>query len=455
MISKIKIFIKQTWIYTVYLFFVRNYRKFKAKVVRSFNKIRKKIEKAYDPIYQHIMLKVIYPNIYKKYSKLPVDERKVIFVEHRYANLTNSFKTMYDYLYINFDVDIHCHFMRNLFALKKEYRDRCKAMVKDMATAKYVFFDEATNIIGGFEIRSETVVTQLWHGCGAFKKFGFSTADKIFGSSMETLLKYPIYRNYTNVTVSSPEVVWAYEEAMNYPHESGVVKPLGSSRTDVFFDQEFIDEAYKTLYEMIPAAKSKKVILYAPTFRGGVRTAASPDRLNVELMQYELADEYIILIKHHPLVKKPPKIPDYCDEFAFDVTNKITIEDLLCVSDICVSDYSSLIFEYSLFERPMFFLAHDLDTFFDWRGFYYSYEELAPGPIVTNTGELIDVIRQLKNGFDKEKVTAFKEKFMSSCDGHATERIVDTIMTPKEKAALLRKTPLEKRKYHLEPSCNI
>ena len=107
-----------------------------------------------------------------------------------------------------------------------------------------------------------------------------------------------------------------------------------------------------------------------------------------------------------------------------DVTKGLEIDQLLCASDVCVSDYSSLIFEYSLFERPMIFFAYDLDDYFDWRGFYYNYDELTPGPVVKETEEIIDYIRHLDARFDQAQVHAFKEKFMSSCDGHATDRIM-------------------------------
>jgi len=110
-----------------------------------------------------------------------------------------------------------------------------------------------------------------------------------------------------------------------------------------------------------------------------------------------------------------------------DITKDLDIEQLLCVSDICISDYSSLIFEYSLFERPMIFYAYDLDNYFDWRGFYYNYDELTPGPIVTSTEEIIDYIQNLDTRFDKAEVHAFREKFMSACDGHATDRIVELV----------------------------
>ena len=442
---KLKQMIQSTFIYTIYLFFVRNFRKLKASIRKSFRKHT-------DKYYRWYIFKYLYPKIYKKNAKKPVDENKVVFVELRLPNLTNSFQLLYDTLYINYDFDIHCHFLRNTFTTRKDFRNRCKAFIKDIADAKYVFMDEATNIMGNFETRPETVITQLWHGCGAFKKFGFSTADAIFGATREQMEKYPFNRNYTHVTVSSPEVIWAYEEAMRYTHESGVVKALGSSRTDIFYDQEFIKHSFDVLYDVMPEAKGKKVILYAPTFRGRVAKATAPRVLDNEFMRYELGDEYVLLIKQHPLVRKRPEVNEFCSDFAMDVTTLMSIEELLCVSDICISDYSSLVFEYSLFERPMIFLAHDLDQFFDWRGFYYDYHELAPGPVVKNTTEVVDYIKNIDKNFDKKRVHDFREKFMSACDVHATERIINTVMSEESRAAHKRETPLPKDDYHLIPS---
>lgn len=447
MFAKFKQWFQSTFLYTIYLFFVRNFRK-------SRDSIKKFFRKKTDKLYRYYVLKVLYPHIYKKYSKLPVDEKKVLFLEIRLPSLTNSYKVIYDELYQNYDFDIHCHFLRNTFVGRTEYRNRCKAFIKDLATAKYVFMDEATNIMGNFKTREETVITQLWHGCGAFKKFGYSTADAIFGATRDEMNKYPFNRNYTNVTVSSPEVIWAYEEAMNYTHESGVVKALGSSRTDIFYDEDFIKASYNALYELMPEAQGKKVILYAPTFRGRVARAKTPEILNVELLKYVLSDEYVLITKHHPLVRKRPEIPENCEGFAKDLTDDLSIEELLCVSDICVSDYSSLVFEYSLFEKPMAFLAHDLDTFFDWRGFYYDYYELAPGPVVKNTIELLDFILNIETQFDKNRVKDFREKFMSSCDGHATKRIIDVTFSKEAKEKYRRKTSLKKDKYHLIPSAD-
>ena len=109
------------------------------------------------------------------------------------------------------------------------------------------------------------------------------------------------------------------------------------------------------------------------------------------------------------------------------MTDTLSIEDLLCTADVCMSDYSSLIFEYALFEKPMLFLAYDLDDYFDYRGFYYDYHDLAPGPVVRDTAGVIDFVTHLDTQFDLPRVRAFRQKFMASCDGHATQRILQRV----------------------------
>ena len=147
-----------------------------------------------------------------------------------------------------------------------------------------------------------------------------------------------------------------------------------------------------------------------------------------EVFWRDLGEDYVVVTKHHPYVKKLPKLPEHLkDTFIYDATNTMSIEDLLCVSDICISDYSSLIYEYSLFDRPMLFFAYDLEDYFDWRGFYYDYDELTPGPICRTNEELTDYILHVDERFDPEIVRSFRERFMSACDGHATQRIMDLV----------------------------
>ena len=386
-------------------------KKFKKKFISKLRRIRK-----------HYRYKVYFPKVYSSYCTEPVQENKVLFLEMRFTKLSNSFELIYKALEESGEYDLKCSYVQFNFIRGREFTQRVNEMLKELATAKYVFVDDASLILSSIPLRKETVAINLWHACGAFKKFGRSTAELKFGSSAATLDKYPNYGNLTHVTVSSPEVIWAYEEAMHLP--KGIVKATGVSRTDQFYDKEFVESRKQKQYEIMPEAKDKKVILYAPTFRGHVATASSPDRIDFERFCRELGNEYVIVCKHHPFVKNPPIIPEELQHFARDLTKYLSIEDLLCCADICISDYSSLVFEYSLFEKPMIFYAYDYDNYCDWRGFYYDYSEFTPGPVVQTEDELLNSIKNIDTQFDKQKVIDFKEKFMGSCDGHATERII-------------------------------
>ncbi|MDD7220661.1 MAG: CDP-glycerol glycerophosphotransferase family protein [Clostridia bacterium] len=376
------------------------------------------------------LLDIIFPGIYNIHRKKPVDKKKVVFIEPRLPELSNSFQVLYQELVDHYDFDIHIHLLRETFVSTGEYIKNCKKMLEDLATARYCFLNEASSVVSCINKRPETIITQLWHACGAFKKFGMSTVGLTFGADEEQMKRHPFYKNLDYVTVSSPEVVWAYAEAMDLQGRKDIIRPVGISRTDVYFREETVQNAFEHVYQKFPAARGKKIILYAPTFRGKAGNAQAPDQFDLKKFYEAFHKDYTLIIKHHPVVRNRPEIPeDLRGTFVFDASDTLSIEDLLCVSDICISDYSSLIFEFSLFERPMIFYAYDLEEYFDWRGFYYPYEEMTPGPVCKTNEEMIDYIQHIHQRFDKQKVVDFKNKFMSACDGHATERILNMMRT--------------------------
>lgn len=382
--------------------------------------------------YHLLTLKFLFPGQYARYSKRPVEKGKAVFLEANLPVLSNSLRYLYEELERQGTYQLKAHCLQEIYVSKGTYIRHVMEFLKDLATAEYLFLCEGSRVVSCISPRKETTVVQVWHGCGAFKRFGFSTSELKFGGSRKENLKYSYYKNYDVVTVSSPEVVWAYEEAMNLPTESGIVKAIGISRTDLFFRGEFIQQAKEKVFGKLEIAFGKKILLYAPTFRGSVGGAQAPDALDLRKMKEALGEEYILLIKHHPVVKQRPQIPNEVQDFAVDVTETMEIEELMCVSEACISDYSSLIFEYSLFERPMVFFAYDLEEYGDWRGFYYDYEELTPGPVVRTTEELIRYLTHLDQEFDREQVKAFRDKFMSACDGHATDRLMELIRKRRE-----------------------
>ena len=383
----------------------------------------KKIKKGMLESIRWLMLKLILPGWYKLWCICPVNEKSAVFIEVKFPEVSDNFIELQQRMKEKYQITNY--FLRNSYVGKIEYFKRCFHMLKGLARAKYAFVNEANYVLGTIHLRKETKLVQTWHACGAYKKFGYSSIGGEFGASKSDKLRYPTHRNYTLVPVSSPAIVWAYEEAMGI-EGTGIVQPLGVSRTDLFFQDSYIEKARKKLEEKIPAAKEKKCILYAPTFRGNVGDAENPTEIDLSAFRENFQDEYILLLKFHPLASDSIKIKEEDASFAYDLTKDFTVNELLCTCDICISDYSSLIFEYAIFKKPIFLFTYDLDAYYNDRGFYYDIKTMLPGSLCMTNEELIDKIKHIES-YDMDCLERFREKYMASCDGKATDRILKYI----------------------------
>ena len=376
---------------------------------------------------KNAVLDVLVPSVYRYYARKPVDEKKILFVEERSDTLSDNFRRIWRALKKEGSWRLCFISMNRSAASREELTRRFCVLAKEMADARAVFLCEANEAVSCVKKRPETKVIQLWHACGAFKKFGMSTVSNKYGPDEEGMRSHPYYRNLDLVAVSSPEVIAHYAEAMDLEDHKALFRPIGVSRTDVYFEERPKEKARKKLLEVFPEAKGKKVILYAPTVRGRPSEARAADGLDTEQMRAAFAGDCVLVIKQHPYVPETDKDENSAkdsDPFVRDLTGQMTIEELLMVSDLCITDYSSLVFEYSLLERPMVFFAYDLEDYEDWRGFYYPYEEMTPGPVVKDMETLIRTVRSSLEHFDASAVRAFREKFMSGCDGKSTGRVL-------------------------------
>ena len=296
-----------------------------------------------------------------------------------------------------------------------------------IATSKYILLDDFYPKIYNFKLREETELVQLWHACGAFKTFGFSRLGKEGGPKMRSRN----HRNYTKAIVSSDDIRKHYAEGFGISEDK--VFATGVPRTDIFFDEEYKSSKIKELTEKYPLIKDKKVIMFAPTFRGnGQQTAYYDfDKFDIEELYNELSDEYVIIMKLHPFIKNIPTIDKKYEKFIIDLTSEREINDLLFVSDILITDYSSVCFEYSLLNRPMIFFAYDMEEYIEKRDFYYPYKGFVPGPIVKTTEGIINVIKD--NNFELDKLDGFRNRFFNYFDGKSTERVVNMIFDSDKK----------------------
>jgi teichoic acid ribitol-phosphate primase len=297
-----------------------------------------------------------------------------------------------------------------------------------LATARVVIVDDYYFPLYVVPRRAGTTSIQTWHASGAFKKIGWSVLDKSFGADETLVGKVAIHSNYDVCLMASKRAAVHYAEAFRQPLEK-FRTDIGMPRTDVLFGEEKTERIKASVRQRYHLPSGKRVILYAPTFRGdNVRRATSPTDLDLELLHRELGAGHVLLLKLHPFVREAHPIPPELRSFAIDASDHPDIHELMLVSDVLLTDYSSAIFEFSLLTRPMLFYIPDLASYEGERGFYIKVPEELPGPVFETTGDLAAFISG--GTFDMERVARFRDESFEVADGHASERFVDRLVLP-------------------------
>ena len=281
----------------------------------------------------------------------------------------------------------------------------------------------------GCRKKPETKVIQLWHACGALKRFGYDALEDIPKN-----YRGNVFRNTDRVTVSSPLCVEPFAAAMRLPKES--VWPAGVCRTDRYFSDVWKKRMHEKLLEAVPAAKGKKIVVWAPTFRG---RPGEPHRLALDLedLACRLGEEYLIIEKQHPHVREEAGDGDGKPSGRVIRNCPLTTQELFPSADVLIADYSSLIYEYLLFEKPLILYIPDFDRYEKARGFYMSHSEI-PGQRVYTQEDLADAVRGALGPEDpkeREERERFLSRWMSCCDGHSTRRIADYLLGEEESSS--------------------
>lgn len=352
-----------------------------------------------------------------------LDEKKVLFASEAREELKGNLKAVYEKLPEDYVKVIHIKGDRRD---SKGFKETLR-LWRDLTTAKYILLDDFYGLISAMKVRKGQEIVQLWHGSGAFKKFGFSrvgTGDNI--SNVHTG-----YRKYTKASVTAEPIRGCFAEAFDIDLEK--VKAVGSPRTDMFFDEKAKEEARERVYEAYPQLKDKNVVLIAPTYRGRKVEDATYDfdRLKLDNLDKELGDKYQIVVKWHPALYNNIKrgIVGFDGEGVVDASSYSDINDLMVVADILVTDYSSVIFDWYLLEKPIIFFAYDLEEYEAGRGLYYDFDEYVYGQVATDYEGFIDAIK--REDLAVQKRQAFGDKFMRACDGRSTERTIEWIFGEK------------------------
>jgi|GEM_PF-2927461 len=292
------------------------------------------------------------------------------------------------------------------------------------------------NQLSKVKIRKGTEYILVWHAAGILKKIGKSVLDEKGRKSIDKAGK-----KISKLIVSSELVRTVYSQDLGV--ERGRVLPLGIPRSDYivhnadkredlvksfathcFSKNREIASTIKTRYEFLlkQFSKGRKIILYAPTIRDDKSVDFLPDFFH---LQHALGKEYIIILQLHPM-SVPYEVASELNEFVFQIEG-VSSEALMIISDILITDYSSLIFDFAFLKRPMVFYIPDGTEYISQKGFYIDFFENTPGEKVTNQAELVEAILESEKRMIRfEKV---RERILeyAQMDGKACERFVKEI----------------------------
>lgn len=313
---------------------------------------------------------------------------------------------------------------RNALSKKQGISSWLKMLV-NLAKSDVIFIDDYAPIFGYLNLSKRTRLIQVWHAGEGFKSVGYSR----FGKDGSPHPGESAHKSYDYATVGSKKLIHVYEEVFGI--ERSAFLPTGMARLDDFLNREKIAQFKKDFYKEYPNLESKKVILFAPTFRATGQKEAYYDYDKLDLKQiYDFCgEEYVFLAKVHPFVTEKIQIPKEYQDRIFDFAQYPNINDLYYVTDLLITDYSSNYYEYALLKRPVLFFTYDREKYELFRGVHRSVKEHAPGKVCDSFEELMKALYE--KDYEYEKIEKFVEDNFGEYDGHACDRIIDQLILKK------------------------
>jgi CDP-glycerol glycerophosphotransferase len=272
-----------------------------------------------------------------------------------------------------------------------------------------------------FRSREDQVVVQTWNGTPA-KHIGNDQPH------MNRDPKPPVWhrqvaevRGWDLLLSQSPWATPVLRKAFGY---KGEILESGLPRNDVLNSPDR-DALAAAVRERLGLAEGKRVVLYAPTYRDYDRKNAMV-KLDLAKAREALGADHEILVRAHPM-QAIPAVP----EIAHDVTTYPDIADLLLVTDVLVTDYSSIMFDFACTGRPIVIYGYDLAKYSSKRGLYLDLAEHAPGPLLSTSADVIDALRSIDSvaAAHADRYDAFRATFAPRDDGKATARVVDHVFS--------------------------
>ncbi|MDE7326604.1 MAG: CDP-glycerol glycerophosphotransferase family protein [Lachnospiraceae bacterium] len=390
---------------------------------------------------------------------LPIRRRIVVFMSSLGRNYSGNPRAICEEMARQgLTKDFRCYY---IFDKPKRFRDELPQGVHALKNARFFYYFvmamagvwvSDTRFQNYMVKRRKTLYIQTWHGT-PLKKLALDLKE-LHMAGGQSLAEY-------KEEFCKNSATWDYLISQN-PFSSGVFRrafafrgkmlEIGYPRNDILYRTgipstlhtgfgqggkhagEDVSSnnnlAIGKLRKELGISDGKKVMLYAPTWRDNSyyneRDYCFGTELDFVKMKEAFGDTYILVVKYHYMVWEESLNLD--PDFVRVVGDGVDIAKLYLIADLLITDYSSVMFDYSILLRPMYFYAYDLQNYRDTlRGFYFDFEREAPGPIVTSTDELIEAIRSHAADGYQEQYRRFVEKYNPFDDGNAAGKVVELI----------------------------
>lgn len=362
---------------------------------------------------------------------LPVNKDLVVFESNVGKSVSDSPKVIYDVL------KKYSNKYKIVWINNKQYpfNDPNVISVKRLSPEYYHYLSRAKFWINNQNFPyyitkpKNTTYIQTWHGTPLKKMLNdidvFKGRDENYKKRVNHAISYWDY-----LISPSPYASQCFKSAFAFHKE---IIEIGYPRNDIFYtkDEEDIKQKIVNIKQKIGIKDDRKIILYAPTFRDDEVNQAEKHTINLQLdlqrMKENFGNEYIIILRPHIIISNALKLDESLEGFVINGNNYDDISDLYLITDICITDYSSVMFDFANTKKPLLFFTYDLEHYKNQlRGFYFDFESEAPGPLIKTNEELIESIKNintLQNKYQK-KYNQFYNRFCTFETGKAAEHIV-------------------------------
>ncbi|CQR46198.1 CDP-glycerol:poly(glycerophosphate) glycerophosphotransferase [Paraliobacillus sp. PM-2] len=375
--------------------------------------------------------RAFYLQIYRSvFTKLSLKNDLIIFESFLGRNYSDNPKYIYEHMVQN---NMNYEFVWSFNETNKNIPGNAK-QVKRFSLKYYYYMARAKYWVSNARIpktlgkREGNIYLQTWHGT-PLKTLVFDIKDIHSADPNHKKNFYIQSRRWDFLISPNQYSTDIFRRAFQFNNE---MLEYGYPRNDILYSKNTTQDIL-SLKQQFNIPSNKKVILYAPTWRDNEFFEKGKYKFTLKLeldkLREELSDEYIIILRTHYHISNQLDISEY-EGFAFDMSNYDDIAELYLITDILITDYSSVFFDFANLKRPILFYTYDLESYRDTiRGFYFDIEKEVPGPLLKTTESVIDSIKnidQVQLEY-QERYNEFYEKFCKWDDGNASKKVVDRV----------------------------